>query len=51
MLDYREAARAIGDCPQSVAELAREGRATELQGIGETLQAKIIALLEQGEIP
>lgn len=51
VLAYKEAARVIGDCPHSVAELARVGRATELQGIGETLQAKIISLLDDGEIP
>jgi len=51
VLAYREAARVIRDCPQSVAELAGEGRATELAGIGETLQTKILALIEAGEIP
>ena len=35
----------------SVAALAREGRATELPGIGETLQEKIRALDETGSIP
>jgi DNA polymerase (family 10) len=51
VLAYREAARVIRASPVSVAELARQGRATELPGIGETLQGKILALLEQGEIP
>jgi DNA polymerase (family 10) len=51
VLAYREAARVIRDCPHSVAELAREGRATELPGVGETLQTKIVALLDEGEIP
>ncbi len=51
VLAYKEAARVIRDCPHSVAELAREGRATELQGVGETLQTKIVFLLDDGEIP
>ena len=51
VLAYKEAARVIRDCPHSVAELAREGRATELQGVGETLQTKIVFLLDEGEIP
>ena len=51
VLAYREAARVIRSSPVSVAELAREGRATELAGIGKTLQDKILALLDQGEIP
>ena len=51
VLAYREAARVIRQSPVSVAELAREGRATELPGVGATLEAKIIALLDTGEIP
>src|ERR671919_1195074 len=51
VLAYREAARVIRSSPVSVADLAREGRATELSGIGKTLQDKILALLDQGEIP
>jgi DNA polymerase (family 10) len=34
-----------------VSQLARAGRATELPGIGETLQEKILALLDTGTIP
>jgi DNA polymerase (family X) len=48
---YKEAARVIRQSPVSVEELAREGRATELPGIGDTLQEKIVALLETGSIP
>jgi DNA polymerase (family 10) len=48
---YREAARVIRDSPVSVEELAREGRATELPGVGKTLQEKIVALVETGSIP
>lgn len=35
----------------SVAALARAGRATELSGVGKTLQEKILSLLETGTIP
>jgi DNA polymerase (family 10) len=48
---YREAADSIRNSPVSVAELAREGRATELKNVGKTLQEKIQALLETGDIP
>ncbi|MBW3653143.1 MAG: DNA polymerase/3'-5' exonuclease PolX [Actinobacteria bacterium] len=48
---YRNAARAIADSGRSVAELARAGRATELPGIGKTLEEKLVALLETGDIP
>ena len=51
VLAYREAARVIRQSPTSVAELARDGKATELPGVGKTLEAKIIALLDEGEIP
>jgi len=48
---YRTGARAVRDAPVSVAELARSGRATELPGIGRTLQEKIVALAQTGSIP
>jgi DNA polymerase (family 10) len=51
VLAYRSGARAVREAPVSVAALAREGRATELAGIGETLQEKILALSETGTIP
>jgi DNA polymerase (family X) len=51
VLAYRGAARSVRDAPVSVAALAREGRATELPGIGATLQEKIRALVEDGSIP
>jgi DNA polymerase (family 10) len=51
VIAYREAAKAIRDSPVSVAELAKEGRATELRSVGKTLQEKIVALLETGDIP
>src|SRR3954454_3692895 len=51
VLAYREAARVIRQSPVSVAELAQAGRATELPGIGKTLEGKIVTLIETGEIP
>src|SRR5438132_8355669 len=48
---YRNAAKAVREASTSVAALARQGRATELPGIGATLQEKIQALVETGEIP
>src|SRR5215204_3373740 len=51
VLAYREAARVIRDSPVSAEELAREGRLTELPGIGDTLQAKVVTLLDEGAIP
>jgi DNA polymerase (family 10) len=51
VLAYRNAARAVREAPVSVAALARAGRATELPGIGRTIQEKVLALAEQGAIP
>ncbi len=51
VLAYRTAARAVREASVSVAALARDGRATELAGIGKTLQEKIQALIETGTIP
>ncbi len=51
VLAYRNAAKAVREASVSVAALARAGRATELPGIGETLQQKIITLLDTGTTP
>jgi DNA polymerase (family 10) len=51
VLAYRRAAETVRESSTSVAALARAGRATELPGVGETLQEKIVALLETGAIP
>jgi len=48
---YREAANSIRNSPVSVAQLALEDRATELRNVGKTLQEKIRALIETGDIP
>lgn len=51
VIAYREAARTVRQSAVSVGELARAGRATELQGIGATLEQKIVTLLDTGDIP
>jgi DNA polymerase (family X) len=51
VIAYREAARVVRDSPVPVAELARQGRAVELPGIGKTLEQKILTLLDEGAIP
>ena len=47
---YRNAAKVIRESPVSVAALVREGRVTELPGIGKTLEEKLVALLDTGTI-
>ena len=51
VIAYRNAARTVRDSSVSVAQLAREGRVTELSGIGKTLEEKLIALDQTGDIP
>jgi len=51
VLAYRTAAKTVREASVSVAGLAREGRASELPGIGATLQEKILTLLDTGAIP
>jgi DNA polymerase (family X) len=51
VIAYSTAAKAVRECPVSVAELAEAGRATDIPGIGKTLQEKIVALIETGSIP
>jgi DNA polymerase (family 10) len=47
---YRRAAAQIRDTSTSVARLALEGRAKELQGIGKTIEEKIVQVVHDGEI-
>lgn len=47
---YRKAAARIRETSSSVAQLALEGRARELQGIGKTIEQKIVEVVEEGEI-
>jgi DNA polymerase (family 10) len=51
VLAYRNAAKAIRDAPASVEEMTRAGTVTELRGIGKTIEEKLNALFETGEIP
>ncbi len=51
VLAYRTAAKTVREATVSVGALAREDRAVQLKGIGETLQEKIRALCETGTIP
>jgi DNA polymerase (family X) len=51
VLAYRNAAKSIRESGVSVAEMAAQGRAEELAGIGKTIAEKIQALVELGEIP
>jgi DNA polymerase (family X) len=50
VLAYRRAATTIRESARPVAELALEGRATDLPGIGKTIEAKIVQAAERGEI-
>jgi DNA polymerase (family 10) len=51
VLAYTNSARTIRDQGSSVEEMARAGTITELPGVGKTLEEKILALVETGEIP
>ena len=51
VLAYRDAARTIQESPVSLEQLAKEGRLTELPGVGKTLAEKVVALIETGNIP
>jgi DNA polymerase (family 10) len=51
VIAYRNAARTVRDTSVSVAQLARDGRITDLPGIGKTLEEKVLALDETGDIP
>jgi DNA polymerase (family 10) len=47
---YRRAAARMRDTSGSIAQLALDGKAKELQGIGKTIEEKIVQIVEQGEI-
>jgi DNA polymerase (family X) len=47
---YRRAAARVRETSGSVAQLALDGRAKELQGIGKTIEEKIVQIVELGEI-
>ena len=50
VLAYRRAATRIRETAASVAELALEGKAKELPGIGKTIETKIVEVIETGEM-
>ena len=51
VIAYRTAAKAVRESSVSVVAMAREGRVTEISGVGKTLEEKIHALDETGDIP
>ncbi len=51
VIAYRTAAKTVRDASVSVMGLTREGKVTSLPGIGKTLEEKLRALDETGDIP
>src|SRR3954468_3615433 len=51
VIAYRTAAKAVRDAPVSIIALTREGNVTSVPGIGKTLEEKLRALDETGDIP
>ena len=47
---YRKAAARIRETPTSVAQLALDGKAKQLQGIGKTIEEKIVQVVDDGEV-
>jgi DNA polymerase (family 10) len=50
IIAYRRAATRIRETPTPVAELALSGRATDLPGIGKTIEQKVLEIVNDGEI-
>src|SRR5262245_36262450 len=50
VLAYRRAATRIRETGTSVAQLALDGKAKELQGVGKTIEEKIVQIVEDGEV-
>jgi DNA polymerase (family 10) len=50
VIAYRRAARRIRETPGPIAQLALEGKAKELPGIGKTIEEKIVEVVEDGEM-
>jgi DNA polymerase (family X) len=50
VLAYRRAATRIRETGTSVAQMALDGKAKELQGIGKTIEEKIVQIVEDGEV-
>ena len=50
VIAYRRAATRIRESPMPVAELALEGKAKDLPGIGKTIEQKVVEVVDQGEM-
>jgi DNA polymerase (family 10) len=50
VIAYRRAATRMRETAGSVAQLALEGKAKELSGIGKTIEEKIVQIVDRGEI-
>ena len=50
VLAYRRAAQRMRETAGSIAQLALDGRAKSLSGIGKTIEEKIVQIVEDGEI-
>jgi DNA polymerase (family 10) len=50
IIAYRRAATRIRETPSPVAQLALSGRATDLPGIGKTIEQKVLEVVEDGEM-
>ena len=50
VLAYRRAAALIRDTAGSIAQLALDGKAKQLQGIGTTIEGKIVEIVQDGEV-
>src|SRR4051794_40183787 len=51
VIAYRTAAKAVRDASVSIMQLTRDGKVTSVPGIGKTLEEKLKALDETGDIP
>ena len=50
IIAYRRAATRIRETPSGVAELAIAGKATDLPGVGKTIEQKVIEIVQDGEM-
>jgi DNA polymerase (family 10) len=50
VLAYRTAARTVREASVSIEQLVRDGRVTDLPGIGKTLETKLQTLVETGDM-
>ena len=50
VLAYRRAATRVRETPGPIAQLALDGRAKDLGGIGKTIEEKIVQIVDDGEI-